>query len=309
MIDKDSMLMASVAHLYYKKNLSQEHIAQQLFISRSTVSRILQRAIEDGIVEIHINFPFERDTRLESLIQNRYGLDSVHVLVTEKSSSFEQICHYASAYIEKRFVKDMIIGLSSGRTVNNICSQFEGKKDLNLMFTQVKGNASTNSSYIYDSPESIRKTAMKFDARLNLIYSPLYVFSQTVREYLLEELIIKNAMNIARKSEILLASVGNVTEDEISIYRDYLDYHNIRNLVKRGSVASIMGHFLNQDGKAIDVELEKAVIGLSLEEIRNIKNTIVVAHGSEKSLSLKSVLKAGLVNTLIIDISCAKNLL
>lgn len=309
MIDKDSMLMASVAHLYYKKNLSQEHIAQQLFISRSTVSRILQRAIEDGIVEIHINFPFERDTRLESLIQNRYGLDSVHVLVTEKSSSFEQICHYASAYIEKRFVKDMIIGLSSGRTVNNICSQFEGKKDLNLMFTQVKGNASTNSNYIYDSPESIRKTAMKFDAKLNLIYSPLYVFSQTVREYLLEELIIKNAMTIARKSEILLASVGNVTEDEISIYRDYLDYQNIRNLVKKGSVASIMGHFLNHDGKAIDVELEKAVIGLSLEEIRNIKNTIVVAHGSEKSLSLKSVLKAGLVNTLIIDISCAENLL
>ena len=71
------------------------------------------------------------------------------------------------------------------------------------MFTQVKGNASANSNYIYDSPKGIRKTAHHFDAKLNLIYSPLYVFSQTDREYLLEELIIKNAITIARKSDIL----------------------------------------------------------------------------------------------------------
>ena len=309
MDDKDRLLLANVAYLYYKKGYSQEKIAKSLFLSRSTISRLLQKSLNTGVVDIKINFPFERDKDLESVLQKKYNLKKCYILLTEPNTSFAQVCHYSSEIINDLIHDDMIIGFSSGRTVYNICQNLIGSPKKNLTFTAVKGNAGFDSDYIYDSPETIRLVALKYDAEFNLIYSPLYVFNETVRDYLLNEMIIKGALNIARKTDMIIASVGQIREDELSIYKDYLDYHNMRTIVKNLSVASILGHFLNNDGEYIDPELEKSVIGLTLEEIKNVKNVIVVVSGEEKSISLRSVLKSGIVDTLICDKASTKNLL
>ena len=43
-------LLARVAHLYHKEDLSQGEISEILKVSRSSVSRILQEALEEGII-------------------------------------------------------------------------------------------------------------------------------------------------------------------------------------------------------------------------------------------------------------------
>lgn len=50
----DLDLMYDVAYLYYMNNLKQESIARKLSISKYKVSRVLKRAVEEGIVKIKI---------------------------------------------------------------------------------------------------------------------------------------------------------------------------------------------------------------------------------------------------------------
>jgi DNA-binding transcriptional regulator LsrR (DeoR family) len=49
--------LLAVARLYYEDDLSQQQIAERLGVSRSTVSRLLQTAREEGIVQIEIRPP------------------------------------------------------------------------------------------------------------------------------------------------------------------------------------------------------------------------------------------------------------
>ncbi|HHX52496.1 MAG TPA: winged helix-turn-helix transcriptional regulator [Erysipelothrix sp.] len=309
MVQQDELLLANVAYLYYKKGMSQDRIAKNLYISRSTVSRLLQRALEEGVIEIKIHFPFERNRELEKKLIVKYNLKDCHILFTEETTSFDQICRYSANYLSEIIKDNMIIGLSSGRTVYNICKQLQPHGQEGLTFSAVKGNAGNDSDYIYDSPETIRSTAQKFNAEFNMIYSPLFVFNETVRQYLLDEHVIKGALNVARKSDLLIASVGGIRDDKLSVYRNYLDNSNMREILKEESAASILGHFLNSKGEYINSKLDESVIGLSLEEIRNIKTVALVAEGKAKSKGLKSALLSGLVDILICDQSCTLGLL
>lgn len=52
-------LSIEAARLYYQSDYSQQQIAEQLNISRPTVSRLLQYAKEKGYVQIRVMDPFE----------------------------------------------------------------------------------------------------------------------------------------------------------------------------------------------------------------------------------------------------------
>ena len=48
----EKLLMSEAATLYYKKNMTQQEIAKILNISRQTVSKLINDAIDEKIVEI-----------------------------------------------------------------------------------------------------------------------------------------------------------------------------------------------------------------------------------------------------------------
>ncbi|MBS1251004.1 MAG: Deoxyribonucleoside regulator [Anaerolineales bacterium] len=58
--------LPQIASWYYEDSLSQEDIAERIGRSRSLVSRLLQEAHENGVVEIRVHFPLKRDPGLES---------------------------------------------------------------------------------------------------------------------------------------------------------------------------------------------------------------------------------------------------
>ncbi len=53
-------LMLRTARLYYEDYLTQQQIADELGVSRPTISRLLTQARREGIVQITIKDPFAR---------------------------------------------------------------------------------------------------------------------------------------------------------------------------------------------------------------------------------------------------------
>ena len=95
-------LITKVARLYYDQELTQPEIAAQLDLSQATVSRLLKRAREEGIVRVTVNVPYGAYPLLEEQLQNRYELKEAVVVdsVEEGEQLLRDIGSAAAYYLE-----------------------------------------------------------------------------------------------------------------------------------------------------------------------------------------------------------------
>src|SRR5262249_12926376 len=70
-------LVRQVARMYYEDRRSQLDIATSLNVSQGTVSRLLKKAEERGIVRITVTPPVGTFVDLEELLEQKYGLAQV----------------------------------------------------------------------------------------------------------------------------------------------------------------------------------------------------------------------------------------
>jgi DNA-binding transcriptional regulator LsrR (DeoR family) len=75
-------LMVKVSKQYFEAGLTQQQIARSLRISRSSVSRLLTKAREEGIVQIAIEVPSGIHPELEKTLEQEYNLVEVIVVDT-----------------------------------------------------------------------------------------------------------------------------------------------------------------------------------------------------------------------------------
>ena len=73
-------IVVQVAKKFYVDNLSQVEIAQELKLSRPTVSRLLKKAVDSGIVEIHINDTSYELLQMGQQLAAKFGLHSAIVV-------------------------------------------------------------------------------------------------------------------------------------------------------------------------------------------------------------------------------------
>ena len=74
---KDIDLLVEVARMYYDQDLTQQEIADKIYVSRSRVSRLIKKAKALGIVEIIIKPSFENHHNLEKILRDRFSLKDV----------------------------------------------------------------------------------------------------------------------------------------------------------------------------------------------------------------------------------------
>ena len=81
----DWRLIYKVCSLYYEDDMRQQEISDYLGISRATISRMLQKGKESGIVRVEVVNPIQFTYgKLEKTLERKYGLKDV--IVVENSS-------------------------------------------------------------------------------------------------------------------------------------------------------------------------------------------------------------------------------
>src|SRR5207245_10236508 len=73
-------LMVQCLELYYRQGRSQKDIAVALGVSAATVSRLLKRAMDEGLVRVELDLP--RTEELESGLVQTYGLREAGVVAS-----------------------------------------------------------------------------------------------------------------------------------------------------------------------------------------------------------------------------------
>ena len=80
-----SELLTRIAYLYYKDDLTQHQIAQQLGLSRPKIARLLQEARRTGIVRIEITQELPPDQKEAYNLQKLFNLRRAVVVRNEES--------------------------------------------------------------------------------------------------------------------------------------------------------------------------------------------------------------------------------
>lgn len=137
---KSDRFLIKAAELYYRDGLSQQEIAKKLHTSRTSISRALIQARNEGYVQIRIQYPEQSDLALERKLEEKYGLTEALIAVPAyEQSSDQEVAFQAVDYILRVLKKNMVFGMTWGRAMHEFVEQLAKDERLrSLSFQNVK---------------------------------------------------------------------------------------------------------------------------------------------------------------------------
>ncbi|MDO4633692.1 MAG: sugar-binding transcriptional regulator [Eubacteriales bacterium] len=303
-------IMSMVANLYYNKNLTQDEIAKRIYTSRSKVSRLLKEAKELGIVEIRIQELWERSLNYEERLKEEFDIKYIRVVQIDSQDiekSLERLGEVTAYYVDSMIDDHMTVGISFGSTLYHVVKHIYHKEKKNISITVIPiMGAMRLAQPECDSIDLTKNLALAYGGDYKYLPAPFFVKNEMLQESLLQEKDIREVLDLAREADMILTSVGNVPE---CIWSEALEPEIWNRLSEKGAVGSIGGHIYDMEGREVDDTLKHRTIGLNLQEFRNNQNVVCIAHGEQKAKAVLGGLRGGYINTLIIDQTCAKEMI
>lgn len=310
-IDPEELyLLLRIANLYYENNLTQDQIGQKLGYSRVSIHRFLDRAVKLGLVQFLIHDPGNNFLNLENQLIVKYNLRDVVVVPDpdENMSLYTQLARGGAKWLEKKLKPGLRIGLGLSRTISHLPQEFHPQNKFDCFFTEVVGSASDHSSGL-----------AKYNVTANLagivggvpeiFYSPNYVSDEKLFAMLMREATIINSIERAKKSDIVLQSIGTVDENAILYTEGHISKQEVEDLMKENAIGDILGHYFNADGDIVPTFMDKRVIGIKPDDLKKIEWSVLIAGGDDKKPPIRAILKNSFFNVLITNFSIAEYLL
>ncbi len=306
--------MAKVAYLYYQQKLKQSLIAEQLDISQATVSRLLRRAEEAGIVRITVNTPAGVYASLESELCSRYGLKAAIVVHCEAENDDMIIHHIGSAaayYIETTINKDEVVGLSSWSSalLAMVNAMHPLAKSTDAKVVQILGGVGNPSAEAYASRITERFSSLVHGRAVHLP-APGITSSSEMRHELLKDTFVKEAVTLFDEVSLALVGIGSVQPSKLLVSSgNVFSAAELDVLRDVGAVGDICLRFFDTEGQPAVTPLNDRVIGMSLEQLKAVKRTVGIAGGQRKLEAIRGALIGQWINVLITDHVTAGQLL
>ena len=120
MVPVEKRILIKVANMYYLENMKQSDIAKRLGVERTTISKYLKRAMEQGIVSISIANDNYED--LEAAMEKRFGLKEVFIVPKSYDlQAVKQNMARAGLNLLRRIVTNgQVIGIAWGTTIREL---------------------------------------------------------------------------------------------------------------------------------------------------------------------------------------------
>lgn len=310
MAKSDERFLMRVVDMYYQQEMLQDEIAKKLNVSRTTVSRALSKAKKEGYIKIIIDFPAENMIELEKEMEKKFHLKEVIAVKVDDINNRDILVAREAAYYIARMIKnDMTIGIAWGYTMKKIIDAFDMYKvgsQIKVKNIEVVPLLGTMTPEIADNSDLRLSYASLLSSKLaemvnGISYhfaAPMYVKDIDTKKMLLEEPQIKNVMQKAKNCHAGIFGIGALVQNSsIAI----LEKDMILKLSERNGVGEILGRVFDEYGNTVESEWNDRMIGLTLEQAKNIPIRVGVAFGEEKVKAIKTAISTNIINVLITD--------
>ncbi|TDL66382.1 sugar-binding transcriptional regulator [Rhodococcus qingshengii] len=298
------------AKLYYLLDYNQNEIAKILGISRPTVSRLLQQAKSEGIVQITIMDPTEDVENLALQLEKKFNLKKV---IVASIPQFENhiIKNYlgekAALYLHE-IVKDHdIIGVTWGTTLYHIAVELKQKFVKDVKVVQLKGGVSHAETNTYAS-EILYLFGKAYNTTPHNLPLPAIVDHVVVKQAMEADRHIHKILELGKKANIAVFTMGSIKKDSLLFQMGYFTESDQKALNEK-AVGDICSRFFDKEGEVCNESLNERTLGVKLEDLRDKEYSILVAGGPNKIEGIYGALKGNYANVLITDQFSAKFLL
>lgn len=295
-------LLVTAAVLYYDQNRSQEQIARELGVSRPTVSRLLARAREAGIVRIEI-VPPAVDPKLGPALRDRLGLRAVHIAAgTADAADPGPILSEATdrALTDVGLKSGDIILVSWGRAVHSL-ARCSFQPHPGVLVVPALGGSEEDHPW-FQLNEIARQFAVAIHGVPRYLHAPAYT-SPSLKRSLLREPSIRGTLDLWQSAAAALVGVGNWPKGSprIAAFATPTD-----DPVFDTAVGDVAGRFFREDGSLVHRRDESRLLGITAEHLRGTPHVIAVAVGTEKARAIIGAARARLITTLVTDAPTAR---
>lgn len=297
------------ARLYYLQDLTMDGIARQLRTSRSTVSRLLAFARDEGLVQIQIHSPVDSAVALETAIAGRFGLapEGVHVVPhvdnNNEAETLDRVAMYAARTLTPLVVSQSVIGIAWGSTLSAMSRYLNRKPTHGVTVVQLNGAANTQTMGLGYASEIMRRFGRAFDAEVEEFPVPAFFDRPETKQWMWRERSVRRVLDVQARMALAVFGVGAVDADVPShVYSGgYLDHADLESLSREGVVGDVATVFFRADGSSEGIGLNARGTGPDLDALRTVPRRLCIVSGPAKAAGLRGALNAGLVTDLIVD--------
>lgn len=313
--------MAQAVLLHYREDRQQKEIAKALGVSHSKVSRLLKRAITEGLIRVEITLP--KNPRLEAALVERYGLrDAVVITGGEGRSVKENLGAAAARYFERVATNGVSVGISCGFTLYWTIHYLREGRFRDLELYPLSAEATLKLVDLFPNT-LVGMMAAKYRPHVTAYALPVQLIGPmngVIRERrrLLRNPEIRRIFNRAQTVDIALVGIGMIGE-ETPGFCSLAESYGVppRRLTALGVVGEINYQPFDRHGRIVDRRelrnLTSRVLAVSTEQLRGLsqrygKHVIAVAGGKEKLPAIRGAMAGGFANVLITDETTALGL-
>lgn len=304
-------MVVQAAKLYYESDYSQNEIANQLGISRPSVSRLLQQAKQLGIVKIKIIDPSADVNKLSQILEDKFQLEQCLVTQVPYSDSLQvktALGEVAGEYLHELVKTDDIIGVTWGTTLYEISQHIQPKHVQHVQVVQLNGGISYSESNTY-ATEILQNISKAFHTVPYFLPLPAVVDQPVVKEAMLLDRHIKKVLDLGQQANIAVFTVGEATEESTLLRAGYFTEEELAVLKQHQPVGDICSRFFDLQGNICLPALEQRTIGIELSDLGQKEKSILVAGGPSKVQGIYGALTGRFANVLITDQFTAKALI
>jgi DNA-binding transcriptional regulator LsrR (DeoR family) len=313
--------MVQCLELHYRHGYHQKEVARMLGVSAATVSRLLKRAFDEGLVRVQLDLPRTQD--LENALVRRYGLrDAVVVATGGRGDIKEELGVAAAAYFEKVASDRQRIGLSCGFTLYQTIRALRERRFRDLVLYPLSGESTLKLVDLFPNT-LVGMMAAKYRPHVTAYALPVqHLVSLTglerARRRLLRDPDVRRIFEAARTVDVALAGIGVIAEQTPGFCSLAESYGvSVKRLRQLGVVGEINYQPFDENGAIVDHKelraLSRRILSVDGDTLRKLsarpdRHVIAIAGGREKLAAVRGALRGRFMNVLVTDADTASAL-
>lgn len=300
-MEDHTQLLVRTSQLYYEDGLNQNEIADILNVSRPTVSRLLEEAKREGVVEIIVHDPIRKNSELSNRLRKALNLKDAIVISGsyEYEKSLDRCCEATIQLLATIIKNGQTLGITWGSVPHRIADLLDSAEYYNLNVVQMVGCLGTGNPDV-DGLELAIQLSKKLGGTYSNIYAPIYVESEEVRNYLVREPQIASTLKKAMNTDLIFMGIGSMESCTTIQRAGYWTDATREKFIANGAVGHLLGRIFDINGNPVE-QPNCYIVGAPLEACRNAADSIGVAVSAGRALATIGAARGGYISTLVAD--------
>jgi DNA-binding transcriptional regulator LsrR (DeoR family) len=291
-----------VARLHYESDLSQVEIARRLGLSTATISRLLRRARDEGIVRIEIR-DFVTSDEITRDLTEALGLKQAAVVDTVEVGLLGSLAQPVGRILKDLGLKEgSVLAVGWGRAVREVIRA--GLPRIPGVVTVPATGGMQESAPHFQINEFVRKAAEQLGGVPKFIFAP-YLPSPQLREAFLNDLTAREQIALWDRIEVALVGVG------LPHAVDPIHAGTVTSSERALSdvAGDVIRHYFDEAGNIVPWEGDRSLIAVSPAQLRAVPLVIGIAVSPAKAKAIIGAVRAKLINAVVTDVATAEAIL